>query len=62
MVEPKVISVGLMSTRDLDVLRTGLPRCFPLVCDDLFTDLLIRLDVPATPAKRAGVGSAGRAT
>ena len=44
MVPDKIVSVGLLTQRDLDVLGTSFTRHFPVPRDDVFDDLLRRLD------------------
>lgn len=44
MVADKIVSVGLLTQRDLDVLGTSFTRHFPVPRDDVFDDLLRRLD------------------
>lgn len=49
----RIIAVGLLSERDLDVLGRGFSRFFPVSRDDVFADLLGRLDqIEATPPER----------
>jgi len=46
----KIISIGLLSQRDLDRLGSTFTRSIPIVDDDMFADLLGQLDrVEATP-------------
>lgn len=40
----RIVSVGLLTQRDLDVLGTSFSRQFPVPRDDVFADLLRRLD------------------
>ena len=48
----KIVSVGLLTQRDLDVLGTSFTRHFPVPRDDMFADLLDRLDqVEAVPTR-----------
>lgn len=57
----RIIAVGLLSERDLEVLGRNFTRHFPLQeNDDLFADLLAKLDpVPFPPSvpKRTSRGS-----
>jgi hypothetical protein len=51
----KIMAVGLLTRRDLDVLGTGLQRLFPVDEAHPFTDLLQALDAVEerrTPAER----------
>lgn len=48
----KVVAVGLLTQRDLDVLGVGFTRHFPAPNDDIFADLLKQLD--SVPAIEAG--------
>ena len=51
-VADKIVSVGLLTQRDLDVLGTSFTRHFPVPRDDMFADLLDRLDqVEAVPTR-----------
>jgi hypothetical protein len=51
-VADKIVSVGLLTQRDLDVLGTSFTRHFPVPRDDMFADLLDRLDrVDAVPIR-----------
>lgn len=43
-VADKIVSVGLLTQRDLDVLGTSFTRHFPVPRDNAFDDLLRRLD------------------
>ena len=50
--DDKIISIGLLSRRDLDRLGSTFTRSIPIVEDDnaMFTDLLAQLDhVEASP-------------
>ncbi|WP_019515960.1 hypothetical protein [Sphingomonas sp. Mn802worker] len=40
----KIVSVGLLTQRDLDVLGTSFTRHFPVPRDNSFDDLLRQLD------------------
>lgn len=45
-----VVAIGFLTRHDLHVLGTGFDRLFPVTRDDMFADLLDRLDeVEATP-------------
>jgi hypothetical protein len=44
MTDDRIVAVGLLTRRDLDVLGTGFLRHFPLAEDDAFADLLAKLD------------------
>lgn len=49
----KIVAIGLLTQRDLDVLGTGFKRVFPVEQDDSFADLIDRLDaigVPGAPS------------
>jgi hypothetical protein len=46
----RIVSVGFLSERDLEVLGTGFTRHFPVQHEDMFADLLAQLDeVEAVP-------------
>ncbi|RYD58053.1 MAG: hypothetical protein EOP60_03605 [Sphingomonadales bacterium] len=50
MTHDKIISIGLLSQRDLDRLGSTFTRSIPVVDDDMFADLLDQLDkVEASP-------------
>lgn len=52
----KIVSVGLLTQRDLDVLGTSFTRHFPVPRDDIFSDLLRKLDavdLPVSDRQRA---------
>lgn len=44
MSSDRVVSVGFLTQRDLDVLGAGFVRHFPVPDDDIFADLLTALD------------------
>lgn len=49
----RVVAVGLLTQRDLDVLGTGFKRVFPIADDADFGDLLRALErVDAVPERR----------
>ena len=48
MVE-KIVAIGLLTQRDLDVLGSGFKRVFPVEKDDSFADLIERLDAIGGP-------------
>ena len=51
MAEEEIISIGLLTRRDLAALGTGFTRHFPVPRDDAFADLLAQLDrVSVEPA------------
>jgi len=43
-VTDKIVSVGLLTQRDLDLLGSSFTRHFPVPRDDMFADLIQRLD------------------
>ena len=46
----EIVSIGLLTARDLEILGQGFRRHFPVRDDELFKDLLARLDeLPARP-------------
>ena len=50
MPNDRIVAIGLLSQRDLEILGDGFNRCFPVEHDDLFDDLLAKLDrVEASP-------------
>lgn len=50
MAKDTVVAVGFLTTRDLELLGAGFHRHFPVDHDDMFADLLQKLDqVEATP-------------
>jgi hypothetical protein len=54
MVAEKIVSVGLLTASDLARLGKGFTRHFPVVEDNLFADLIRRLDeLPAVPPTEA---------
>ncbi|WP_375403541.1 hypothetical protein [uncultured Sphingomonas sp.] len=51
--DDRIVAVGLLTRRDLDVLGLGFSRHFPVAEDDAFGELLAKLDgVEATSAAR----------
>jgi len=40
----KIVAIGLLTQRDLDLLGTGFERAFAIEEDDAFADLIARLD------------------
>jgi hypothetical protein len=53
MTDDRIVAVGLLTRRDLDVLGRGFLRHFPVAEDDQFADLLAKLDgVEGVPAGR----------
>ncbi len=51
--DDRIVAVGLLTRRDLDVLGTGFLRHFPVARDDAFADLVAKLDgVEGVPAGR----------
>ena len=50
MVDERIVAVGFLTQRDLDVLGGGFHRLFPVERDEVFADLLRQLDdVEASP-------------
>lgn len=50
MSDQRIVSVGFLTQRDLDILGSAFTRHFPVQHDDVFEDLLSQLDrVEATP-------------
>ncbi len=50
MMNDRIVAVGLLTQRDLDVLGRGFTRHFPAPTDSSFDDLLRQLDkVSAVP-------------
>ncbi len=50
MSDNRIVSVGFLTKRDLEVLGNGFTRHFPVQHDDVFDDLLQQLDrVEASP-------------
>jgi hypothetical protein len=45
----KIVAIGLLTQRDLDVLGSGFKRVFPVEQDDSFADLIERLDAIGGP-------------
>jgi hypothetical protein len=46
----QVVAVGFLTNQDLELLETGFKRHFPIGHDDMFADLLAKLDhVEASP-------------
>ncbi len=53
-VPDQIVSIGLLTAKDLELLGQGFRRHFPIQDDDLFKDLLAKLDeLPARPEPRA---------
>lgn len=53
----KIVSIGLLTERDLDVLGEGFRRHFPIRDDELFDDLiekLSKLPFPDSKPEKAG--------
>lgn len=50
MAQDRVIAVGLLTQRDLDVLGQGFTRLYPIERDDQFAELIRRLDRVSTEA------------
>ena len=44
MPQDRIVSVGLLTEGDLQRLGAGFKRHFPVVRDDMFADLIARLD------------------
>ncbi len=44
MTKDRIVAVGLLTQRDLDVLGTGFHRLFSVDDDDAFADLIAQLD------------------
>jgi len=44
MTEDRIVAVGLLTQRDLDVLGSGFRRLFTVEEPDIFSDLLDQLD------------------
>lgn len=44
MTDDRIVAVGLLTRRDLDVLGRQFLRHFPVAEDDAFADLLAKLD------------------
>ncbi|WP_200911548.1 hypothetical protein [Sphingomonas sp. Leaf33] len=40
----KIVAIGLLTQRDLDLLGSGFERAFAVRQDDVFADLVARLD------------------
>ncbi|HET9510903.1 MAG TPA: hypothetical protein VFO80_07085 [Sphingomonas sp.] len=40
----KIVAIGLLTQRDLDLLGSGFERAFAVQEDDVFADLVARLD------------------
>ncbi len=43
-VSDKIVAIGLLTQRDLDMLGSGFERAFSIQEDDAFADLVARLD------------------
>ena len=58
MQECRIISVGSLTLRDLEVLGRGFTRHFPVPDDQIFADLIRRLDtIEASPCDQELVAS-----
>lgn len=56
MADERVVAVGFLSQTDLDQLGSAFTRHFPVEYDDMFADLLAKLDqIDATPHGRGVV-------
>lgn len=50
MSDCRIVSVGFLTQRDLDMLGSGFTRHFPVDHEDVFADLIQQLDrIEATP-------------
>ncbi len=50
----KVVSIGLLTERDLERLGEGFRRHIPITSDDLFADLMAKLDrIPFDPSHKS---------
>lgn len=50
MAEERIVSIGFLTQRDLAQLGEAFTRHFPVTDDDMFADLIARLDeIEATP-------------
>lgn len=50
MAQERVVAVGFLTSRDLELLGAGFQRHFPVDHEDIFADLLEKLDkVEAAP-------------
>lgn len=50
MAKGQIVAVGLLTARDLEVLGASFDRCFRVVDEEAFADLLARLEeVAPTP-------------
>lgn len=50
--DDRIVAVGLLTARDLEVLGRGFARCFPLSDDASFAALVAELErLPATPSE-----------
>ncbi len=48
----RIVAIGLLTQRDLDLLGSGFERAFAIRSDDAFADLIARLDkIPAVHPK-----------
>ncbi len=50
----KIVSIGLLTERDLAALGKGFHRHFPVDQDDLFKDLIEKLDQIPFPPRQDG--------
>lgn len=48
----RIVAIGLLTQRDIDVLGSGFRRLFPLTGDQAFDELLGRLDAIEHPAPK----------
>jgi hypothetical protein len=52
----RIVAIGLLTQRDLDMLGTGFERAFPLQSNADFEDLLAKLDeVTARTSRKEGL-------
>ncbi len=57
----KIVAIGLLTQRDLDMLGSGFRNAFPVAEGPMFDDLLKAIDFAATGSPRdAAEGSARR--
>jgi hypothetical protein len=57
----RIVSIGLLTERDLERLGDGFRRHIPITSDDMFADLMAKLDrIPFDPSHRSRSNKAKR--
>lgn len=56
----RIVSIGLLTERDLERLGSGFQRHFPVTSDDMFADLMAKLDKVPFGGRAAAKDHAGK--